>query len=165
MPYQQISATVTDKNLQAVKDSITAIETALPFLISLTEAERKQLFKVGPERLSFVQNAGQAAQDNPDILPRTFDTDGFESSVALFAAMTEISTLIKQLSSKIDDTRMDVGVQAIGGASDVYGYVKAAARKTPGLKPVADQLGQLYQKAVSTRRANKKAKSDSAGTK
>jgi len=104
-----------------------------------------------------VQNAAQAAQDNPDILPKSFDTDGFASSVALFTAMTEISTLLQQLASKVDDTRLDVGVQAIGGTSDVYNYVKAAATKTPGLKPVADQLGQLYQKTVATRRANKKA--------
>ena len=76
MPYQEISATVTDKNMQAVKDAITAIETALPFLITLTDAERKQLRKTGASRLSFVQNAAQAAQDNPDILPKTFDVDG-----------------------------------------------------------------------------------------
>jgi len=56
MPYQEISATVTDQNMQAVKDAITAVQTALPFLISLTEAERKQLHKTGASRLSFVQN-------------------------------------------------------------------------------------------------------------
>ena len=120
---------------------------------------------MGPERLSFVQDAGQAAQDNPDIFPKSFDTDGFESAVALFSSMTEIGTLLQQLASKVDDTRMDVGVQAMSGASDVYNYVKAAAKKTPGLKPVAEQLGQLYQKAVATRRANKKAKGDLAAVK
>jgi hypothetical protein len=76
--------------------------------------------------------------------------------VALFSAMTEINTIVSQLSSKIDDTRLAVGVEALSGASDVYNYVKAAATKTPGLKPVADQLGQLFQKAVATRRANQK---------
>jgi hypothetical protein len=69
MPYQEISATVTDKNLQAVKDAITAIETALPFLISLTDAERKQLFKVGPERLSFVQTRGRPRRTTPAFCP------------------------------------------------------------------------------------------------
>jgi hypothetical protein len=156
MPYQEISATVTDKQMQTVKDALTAIETALPFLISLTDQERKKLRKTGPERLPFVQGAGVAAQDNPDILPKTFDADGFENAVALFSAMTEINTIVSQLSSKIDDTRLAVGVEALSGASDVYNYVKAAATKTPGLKPVADQLGQLFQKAVATRRANQK---------
>ncbi|HUZ06296.1 MAG TPA: hypothetical protein VMV89_02285 [Candidatus Paceibacterota bacterium] len=47
----------------------------------------------------------------------------------------------------------------------MYNYVKTAAVKTPGLKPVADQLGQLYQKAVATRRANRKAAAVKAVTK
>lgn len=151
--------------MQAVKDAIAAIETALPFLITLMEEERKSLHKTGEERLSFVQNAGQVAQDNPNILPPSFDAAGFESAVALFNALTEIARLVAQLSSKIDDTRLDVGVQALDGASDVYRYVQDAAKKTPGLKPVADQLGQLFQKGVATRRANKKAKDGSAGSK
>lgn len=165
MPYQEISATVTDQKMQAVKDAITAIQTALPFLISLTEDERKQLRKTGASRLAFVQNAAQAAQDNPNILPASFDAEAFQSNVDLFAAMTEINTLAAQLVSQIDDTHLAVGVEALSGASDVYNYVKAAAVKTPGLKPVADQLGQLFQKGVATRRAHKKAQAVAAGVK
>lgn len=62
--------------------------------------------------------------------------------------LTNVNTAMAQVASKIDDTRMAVGVEAAGEASDVYNYVKAAAKKTPGLKPLADQLGQLYEKAV-----------------
>jgi len=165
MPYQEISATVTDKQLQAVKDAIAAVQTALPFLISLTDDERKKLPKTGLARLSFVQDAAQAAQDNSNILPASFDADGFESNVALFTAMTEINTLVAQLASQIDDTHLAVGVEALSGASDVYNYVKAAATKTPGLKPVADQLGQQFLKGVATRRANKKVQAVPAGAK
>jgi hypothetical protein len=32
-------------------------------------------------------------------------------------------------------------------AIQVYNYVKTAAKTTPGLKPVADQLGERFQKA------------------
>jgi len=67
--------------------------------------------------------------------------------------MTEINTLVQQLSSKIDDTRLAVGVEAISGASDVYTYVKAAATKTPGLKPVADQLAARFQHATAVKAA------------
>jgi hypothetical protein len=140
--------------MQAVKDAISTIETNLHFLISLTNDERRTLFKAGPKRLSFVQNALTASQDNPDILPKSFDAAEFESDVELFAALTEIGTLVEQLFSKIDDTRLAVGSEAMDEASDVYNYVKAAVKKTPGLKPVADQLGQLFQQAVATKAAN-----------
>ncbi len=34
----------------------------------------------------------------------------------------------------------------MNAATQVYNYVKAAAKTTPGLKPVADQLGERFQK-------------------
>jgi len=158
MPYQNISAQVSDKAMQAVKDALSAIESNLPFLITLTDDERKALFKAGPKRLSFVQNALTASQDNPDILPKSFDAAEFESDVELFAALTEINTIVAQVASKIDDTRLAAGSEAMNEASDVYNYVKAAVKNTPGLKPVADQLGQLFQQAVATKAANAAAK-------
>lgn len=55
--------------MQAIKNALATIEQKLPFLISLTDAERKQLFKIGPERLSFAQNAAQGSLNNPSIPP------------------------------------------------------------------------------------------------
>ena len=147
MSYQNISATVSDANLQAIKDAIALIQTKLPFLLSLTPDERKAIYKTGPNSLSFVQNALQAAQNNPDIFPKSFDVEEFSSDVALLAVLTEINTLVAQLASEIDDTRLAVGGEAMQEATQVYNYVKAAIKTSPGLKPVADQLGQRFQKA------------------
>ena len=154
MSYQNISATVADKDLQAIKDAVATIQTKLPFLLNLTPDERKSIFKTGPNSLSFVENALQSAQNNPDIFPKSFDVSDFESDVNLFGVLTEINTVVAQLASEIDDTRLAVGGEAISEASDVYNYVKAAAKKTPGLKPIADQLGERFQKASVTKAAN-----------
>jgi hypothetical protein len=147
MPYQNISATVSDATIQSIKDAVASIQQKLPFLISLTPDERKAIFKTGPNSLSFVENALQAAENNPDIFPKSFDADEFESDVNLFAALTDINTVVAQLASEIDDTRMAVGGEAMQEATEVYNYVKAAVKKSPGLKPVADQLGARFQKA------------------
>ena len=147
MPYQNISATVTDADVQAIKDAVATIQQKLPFLVSLTPDERKSIFKTGQNSLSFVQNAQQAAQNNPDILPKSFDAAEFASDVTLFAVLTDITTTVAQLASEIDDTRLAVGGEAMKEATQVYNYVKTAATMTPGLKPVADQLGQRFQKA------------------
>nr|VFJ44010.1 MAG: hypothetical protein BECKDK2373C_GA0170839_100729 [Candidatus Kentron sp. DK]VFJ53468.1 MAG: hypothetical protein BECKDK2373B_GA0170837_104228 [Candidatus Kentron sp. DK] len=45
----------------------------MPFLINLTVQERKGIFKAGPDSISFIRNALTAAEDHPDILPRSFD--------------------------------------------------------------------------------------------
>ncbi len=166
MPLPSVSGTITDKNLQAVKDALAAIEAALPLLsVSLAEADRRGARTTGEGRLPFVLDAAEIAQDNPDILPKTFDTDGFEATVALLNGFTEVLTLLDQTRSKIDDTRLAAGVQAMTGASDVYHYGQDAVKKVPGIKPIVDRMGQQYQQAVATRRANKKAKADKAAGK
>ena len=150
MPYQNISAQISDADMAAIKAAVATIQQKLPFLITLTADERKSLYKTGPNSLSFVENALQAAQSNPDIFPKSFDATEFGSDVNLFADMTAINTLVSQLASSIDDTRLAIGSEAMTEATQVYNYVKTAAATTPGLKPLADQLGQRFQKASSS---------------
>ncbi|HMG76419.1 MAG TPA: hypothetical protein VK582_23290 [Pyrinomonadaceae bacterium] len=147
MPYQNIDASVSAADLQAIKDAFAAILTKLPFLVNLTADERKTIFKTGPDRLSFVKNASVAAQGNPGILPASFGVAAFQKDVDLFDALTELATLADSVASQIDDTRMAVGGEAMQGGIQVYNYVKEAAKNTAGLKPLADQLGEQFQKA------------------
>ncbi len=155
MPYKQIDATLSDADVQAVKDALATIQQKLPFLGTLTDTERKQLSKAGAEHLAQIEGAGQVATNNPAILPATFDDTKFQNSVVLFSTMTDLNTLMQQLARSVDDTHMMIGVYAKAQSSDVYHYAQAAAQKTPGLQPVVDALGALNQKAVATKRAKK----------
>ena len=147
MPYQNIDASISAVDLQAIKDAFATIKQKLPFLASLTVDERKSTFKAGPNSLSFVQNALTAAEGHPDIFPNSFSTPAFRKDVDLFSVLTELGTSAESLSSQIDDTRLAVGGEAMQQGSQVYTYVKAAADTTPGLKPVAEQLGERFQRA------------------
>ncbi|MBI2924563.1 MAG: hypothetical protein HYY24_02530 [Verrucomicrobia bacterium] len=145
-PYQNISAQVSAADVQAVKDAVAAIRQKLPFLVSLTNDERKSIYKAG-NSLSFVQDSLQAAKNNPAILPGSFGVSEFESDVNLFAALTELNTVVAQVASEIDDTRIAIGSEAMSEATQVYNYDKAAAKTTPGLKPLAEQLGERFRRA------------------
>jgi hypothetical protein len=146
MPYQNLNVTVSAADAQAVRDAFAAILNKLSFLVNLTAAERKTIAKAGPDSLSFVQNALTAAQTNPTILPASFSTTEFKNDVELFALLTELGTQAASLASQIDDTRMAVGGEAMQQASQVYTYVKAATKVTPGLKPVAEQLSERFRR-------------------
>ncbi len=158
MPYQPITATVAPADVTAIKAAIATIQQKLPFLITLTDAERKSLPKAGPNSLSFVEHAQTAADNNPTILPGSFNTANFDSHVGLFATLTDINTSIAQLASSVDDTRMAVGSEAMNEARSVYEYVKSAAKNTPGLKPVADQLAERFQHTSAAKPAGTPAK-------
>lgn len=159
MPYQNIDATLSPEDIQAIKAAVGTIVQKLPFLVNLTPQERKSLFKAGPDSISFLQNAMNAAEDHPDILPRSFSTPAFKNDVELFTAMTDIGTVIASLASEVDDTRIAVGGEAMQEASQVYTYVKAAAKTTPGLKPVAEQLGERFRQAKKRKKPEAPAES------
>lgn len=146
MPYQNINVSLSAADVQAVKEFFAGVLNKLPFLVNLTADERKSTFKVGPDRVSFVQNALTIAQANPSIFPASFSTVEFKNDVDLFFALTELQTLALSVASQIDDTRLAVGGEAMQEATQVYNYVKTAAKTTPGLKPMADQLGEQFQK-------------------
>jgi hypothetical protein len=146
MPYQNIDATLSPADVQAVKDAFATILQKLPFLVNLTADERKVIFKTGPDRVSFVQNALTAAQANPLIFPPSFSIPAFQKDVDLFALLTEIATLSDSVGSQIDDTRLAVGGEAMQQGTQAYNYVKEAAKTIPGLKPIADQLGEQFRK-------------------
>jgi hypothetical protein len=143
--------------VQAIKDALALIKQKLPFLVNLTSAERKATFKTGPDRVSFVQNALLATEAHPDIFPASFSTTSFQKDVALFAALSELQALVDSLASQIDDTRLAVGGDSMVQATDVYNYVKRAARSTPGMKPLAQQLGEQFQKASRAKEPDKTA--------
>lgn len=149
MPYQDIDATLSATDLQAIKDAFATILQKLPFLVNLTVDERKATFKAGPNSLSFVQNALTAAQNYPNVLPGSFSTEAFQRDVNLFTTLTEIGTLSSSVTSQIDDTRLAVGGEAMQEARQVYKHIQAAAETTPGLKPIAEQLGERFQRASS----------------
>lgn len=150
MPYQNISAKLTDTDVQEIKAALATIQTRMPFLINLTVEERRKLFKMGNKSLAFVNNSLTAAQANRDILPASFDLDEFISDYQLAATLGEIHLSLQQLTEKVDDTLMAVSSEAMGSSLTVYDYVKTAAKKTPGLKAIADQLGERF-KAIRTK--------------
>ena len=147
MPYQNIDATVSVADLQAIKDAFATIKAKLPFLVSLTNDERKSIVKTGAGSLSFVTKAFTAAQENPTIFPGSFDKDAFGRDCDLFATLTELNTLANQIAEQIDDTRMAVGGEAMRQAMQTYDYVKTGAKTNPGLKTVADELGERFRKS------------------
>ncbi|WP_375470083.1 hypothetical protein [uncultured Nostoc sp.] len=154
MANQNITATLSPEDIQEIKAALQIIAQKMPFLIALTAQERRKLFKMGNKSLAFVNNSVNAAQSNRDILPASFDIEEFIRGYQLATTLSELLILIRQLSEQVDDTLLAVGSEAMLGSLTVYDYVKTAAKKTPGLKTVAELLSDRF-KAISKGRAAK----------
>ncbi|UBF28113.1 hypothetical protein K9N68_09625 [Kovacikia minuta CCNUW1] len=151
MPYENISATLSDQNMSDIKTAIATIRANMPFLISLTTDERRKRFKMGDKSLAFVSNSITVTQNNPEVLPGNFNAGEFEKDYNLTVSLTEVLSLLEQLSEQVDDTLMAVGSESMASSLLVYDFVKTAAKHSPGLKSVADQLGERF-KSIGNRR-------------
>ncbi|MEH2276982.1 MAG: hypothetical protein V7K40_19895 [Nostoc sp.] len=154
MADQKIAGTLSPEDIQEIKAALQIIEQKMPFLIVLTAQERRKLFKMGDKSLAFVTNSVNAAQSNPEIFPASFDIEEFIRDYQLATIFSELLISIRQLTEQVDDTLLAVGSKAMLGSLTVYDYVKTAAKKTPGLKTVAELSSDRF-KAISKGRAAK----------
>ncbi|BCL35238.1 hypothetical protein [Nostoc sp. MS1] len=148
MPYQNINATLSPEDIKEIKAALQTIQNKLPFLITLSMEERRKLVKMGDKSLAFVNNSIMAAQSNPEILPASFNVGEFVCDYQLATTLNEILISMRQITEQVDDTLLAVGSETMTSSLTVYDYVKTAAKKTPGLKSVAEQLGERF-KAIS----------------
>lgn len=152
MPYQNISASLTEAEITRIKASLDTVEKALPFLINLTTTERRKLLKMGDKSLAFVSNCLAVSQSNREILPLNFNVDEFSRDYELAIALSDILIRLRQITEKVDDTLMAVGSEAMTTSLEVYDSVKSGAKRNPGLKTVAEQLGERF-KGIKGRRS------------
>ena len=151
MPYQAISAAISDNKLQEIKTAIASIRSNMPFLVSLTVDERRKRIKMGDKSLAFVSNSLSVTQNNPEVVPSNFDIAEFNKDYQLTVSLTEVLSLLQQLTEEVDDTLLAVGSESMASSLLVYDYVKTAAKHAPGLKSVADQLGERFKMANGRR--------------
>lgn len=154
MSRTPISATLAQKDRDAVLQAITTIKEHLPFLIDLSNEERKSLPKLGDKSRAFVSKALEVATQNPEFLPRSFDLEEMRKDVQLFEALYPLLLSLTQLHELVDDTSLAVGSEAYAAALQVYNYAKASGQGS-GLETVVEEMGQRFVRR--TRRVKSQA--------
>ena len=145
MTYRNTSASLTEQDIQEIKAALHLLQEKLPFLIHLTADERRKMVKMGDKSHAFVTNSLTAAQTNQEILPSNFDLEAYLQNHQLSIALGEIHISLKQLVEKVDDTLVAVRSDVMLSSLTVYEYVKTAAKRTPGLKSIAEQLSLRFR--------------------
>jgi hypothetical protein len=143
-----------DKHSQAVPANIVAQALALvnqiklmllPYVTSLTPAQRHALLKMGEKTLSFVQKAHEFALQNPNLCPPYLDMTGFNTDFDDVINLLALNNATLQLHEYIDDTTMTSGSEAYQAALVFYNSVKMATRQdVPGAKAVYEELRKRF---------------------
>ncbi|MES9815950.1 MAG: hypothetical protein ABW155_04810 [Candidatus Thiodiazotropha sp.] len=151
MSQNLISAEFTADEQAAALAAIQQLQS-LPFLIGLSNGEKRKLNKMGDKSLAFVDRALGIARQNPEMLPGSFDLEELERDVSLYHAMLPIKIALSKLSELIDSTMMAVGSDAYNAALEVYAFAKMTGGVS-GLEDLRNSLGSRFRGAGSRNNA------------
>jgi hypothetical protein len=143
MPENRISAQLTQADQTAVMAAINTIRQKLPFLLDLTPEERRSLPRMGDKSRAFVAQALTLAEQNEDMLPRSFDVAEMRKDVELAQALEPIAAALTQLLELVEDSYLAVGSEAYTAGLVVYQSAKNSD-KGAALDNLLDALSQRF---------------------
>lgn len=141
----RLSVTLTPAAITAIKAAIATVDTQLPFLIGLTNAERKAIPKIDVNNKVFVEDALTAINNNGGILPTYINAVEISKDLELFEQLDELVQLVGQLYDKLKDTQMLAGSEAYVSSLVAYKlFASAADAGLPGAESIYNQLKQRF---------------------
>ena len=143
----QIDITLTAEQIAAIVAAMDTLETALPFLVSLTADDRQRLFKLGTRSEGFVAEALSAAQQHSDYVPASVSIVQLQRDIGLRQALLPIVQRARLIYTKLNDTWMLAGADAMQSATAIYRVLRA--QRGEGLDVTLNVLKQRFEKSSS----------------
>lgn len=138
-----VSATLSQEDIDAVMAAIETIRSRMPFLLSLSTDERRSMAKLGDKSRAFVDRAAEVANQYSDLLPRSFDLQEMKRDVELFEQLQSIQLALRSLSEQVESTTFAAGADAYAAALVVYQAVRYQGKGTE-LEAVVDDLARRF---------------------
>ncbi len=145
MSFPDVNATLADADVQKAQSDVKDIWGLLPFLISITGDEKKEIPKMGSGSVGWVEKAMDYIQANPQFVPPYLDVTKLKNKVQLTKQLAPIFEAVNQLHSSLDSTFAVVGSEAYVASLSFYNSVRdAAKRNVPGTKAIYDDLQKRF---------------------
>ena len=143
----QVSIQISPADLKTVLEAAKLIETVLkPYLIALTPDERKKKAKMGDKTVTFVEKTTEYAVTNPEFAPSFLNVEDLLIDFKAVGDLTQIIRPLEQLVSKLGDTILLSGSEALMGGLMYYSSVKQANKSNiPNAKTIFEDLKVRYE--------------------
>ena len=117
----------------------------MPFLVGLTEEERRRLPMIRVQNKIFVDEAVRQVLDNPDMVPDYFESTEMVKDLVLHDDLLALERRLKSLYYKVVHTRMLAGSEAFQAALAFYRMAKAAyGSGVPGSLAIVESLRDRF---------------------
>ncbi len=153
MPKGKVSEIVSSDTIAKILAAVKTINDLLPFLVALSNDERKSMLKLGPKSLKFVRDVRDMAVANPGIVLGAHDLPEFVKDVDVLEAFGKFAPQVMKLAEGIGDTQMVAGSEAMTTSLLNYGSFKSARKIVSGLDGSLGELGARFKRGPRAKKA------------
>ena len=125
MSQNIVSISLSNDDLAAIRGMLAGLEDKLSAMVELTAAQRLELVKMGPTSEAFVRQSLATLEQDPDILPRSFDLEEMQRDLVALDQLRPIFSRLRQLAGRADDTERALGNDLYESALAAYRIAKA----------------------------------------
>lgn len=132
---------MSEQDVTDVKAALATIRAKMPFLISLTDAERKEMPKMGDKSTGFHDKVQGYMESNPEFIPGYLKPEETAKDAALRAQLMQLIPDLKTLARQGEDTFIEVNSELWQGDLGYYNNVRQGAHQGAGnAQPIYNDL-------------------------
>lgn len=148
----RISATLTQADKDAIIAAVQTIRSKLPFLISLTQEERQELFKLGDKSAAFDQKCADYMASHPQFAPTyAINLTEVGKDRSLRTDVLDIWAHLGPLADDAQSTLMLIGHELMIANNIYYRTVREASKTgVPGAQAIYQELRERYPNNPTT---------------
>jgi secreted Zn-dependent insulinase-like peptidase len=146
-----VSLNITPADMQEIRSAITTLELKLlPYLLEISNQEKKELPKMKDKTVAFVTKATEHAEQNPQLVPPFISVEELRKDLEAVETLRKVLNPLEKICKSVDDTMLVAGSEAYKSALAFYNSVKAGQRlNASGAKEVYDDLKVQFEKSFA----------------
>ena len=145
MSQNIVSLVLTDAQVKAAMDALTALEGALTGLIALDGEERRRLTKMGQKSEVFCRQAISVLAQNPQIVPPSLHVNDATADLLALDRLRPVLDRLQKLAERGSDTEIALGSDVMDVALEGYGLLKVSG-KNQGLDSLRKELSTRWSR-------------------
>lgn len=145
MAKPNISAVLTDVDKETIKTNIANSLLLMPWLVNLTNEERRKMRKTGSKREGYVKDIYDTSKANSGALPADFKLDEWTKDEVLIKQAIEIREYLSSFLEAVDDTILLLGAERIHHADIAYGHLKQSAKSNTSITKDLERIARQFE--------------------
>ena len=140
-----ISATLSDADVTEIETHLAAIRAKMPFLITLTTQQRKELAKLGEKSVGFEEKCETYMQSHAQFMPGFIGQDEVTKDRTLRSQLLHLLAQQQALLAAMQDTLMQVSSDLWSSDLAYYKSVQEAAKRgVPDAEAIYKDLSSRF---------------------